>query len=85
MHNSFEAFLDGFTIEEICIPVETPPWLWQGMKDEDGVIGPHRFRIKYLDSNLERKRTQRLVVEAQEHQNGTNHTGMFTDGSVNGY
>jgi len=62
LHNSFEAFLEGF-VEEIRIPEQAVGWLWQKVKDADGVIGRHRVGIRYKDRDLEGKRMRRLAIE----------------------
>jgi len=64
LHNSFEAFLEGF-VEEVEIPERPVGWLWQGMKDGDGIIGRHRVGIRYKNYNLETKRRGRLMREEE--------------------
>ncbi|KAF8477431.1 tyrosine phosphatase family-domain-containing protein [Kalaharituber pfeilii] len=70
LHNSFEAFLEGF-IEEIEIPEKSVEWLWQGMKDSEGVIGRHRVGVRYKNSELEKRRIRRLAREEEGRSNGT--------------
>lgn len=79
LHNSFEAFLEGF-VEEIEIPEQAVEWLWQGMKDNDSVIGRHRVGIKYMDKDLEARRMRRLAREEDSRANGTEINGMGREG-----
>ncbi|KAF8423646.1 tyrosine phosphatase family-domain-containing protein [Tirmania nivea] len=75
LHNSFEAFLEGF-VEEIEIPEQTVGWLWQKMKDADGVIGRHRVGIRYKDKDLEGKRVKRLAAEEESRTIGIKVNGV---------
>ncbi|RPB18468.1 hypothetical protein L211DRAFT_796665 [Terfezia boudieri ATCC MYA-4762] len=75
LHNSFEAFLEGF-VEEIEIPGQTVGWLWQKMKDAEGVIGRHRIGIRYKDRDLEGKRMRRLATEEESSTVGVEVNGV---------
>ena len=79
LHNSFEAFLEGF-VEEVEIPEQTVGWLWQKMKDADGVIGKHRVSIRYKDRDLEGKRMRRLVAEEESRTVGVEVNGVGAGG-----
>lgn len=51
-HHSFDRFLEEFS-GEVVIPKEPVDWLWQGLKDEDGLppLGCG-VKIKYIDTDL---------------------------------
>ena len=79
LHNSFEAFLEGF-VEEVEIPEQAVEWLWQGMKDSDGVIGRHRVGIRYKNKELDAKRMRRLAKGDE----GRIINGIEANGEVDG-
>lgn len=54
-HHSFDRFLEEFA-GEVVIPREPVKWLWQGLKDEDGLppLGCG-VKITYVDIRLDEK------------------------------
>lgn len=63
-------------MKEIEIPGQAVGWLWQKMKDADGVIGRHRVSIRYKDRDLEGKRVRRLAAEEESRTIGVEVNGV---------
>ena len=57
-------------MEEIVIPDSPVEWLWQGMKDSEGVIGRHRVGVRYQNNELEKRRMKRIARESEGRTNG---------------
>lgn len=76
-HSSFDLFLEGL-IGEYNVPRNVTPWLWQGIKDEDG-MGPvrHRVSVKYLDAKLEELRQKKLQLLDNEVNETNGHSVSF--------
>lgn len=65
-HSSFDRFLEEFS-GEVTIPMEPVRWLWQGLKDEDGLppLGCG-VKIKYVDTRLEERYQQKRSEKAKK-------------------
>lgn len=65
-HSSFDRFLEEF-VGEVTIPEQPVRWLWQGLKDEDGLppLGCG-VKIKYVDTRLEERYQQKRTEKAKK-------------------